>query len=53
MATHALRKWIREGRLPAFRLGRALRVKVADARAFESPTKVSCETLQSLTERCE
>jgi excisionase family DNA binding protein len=41
LATHwgldyqTLRKWIREGVLPAYRFGRAWRVKTSDALAFE------------------
>jgi len=50
LATQTLRKWVRQGRLPAYRIGRALRVKVADAHALEVRAIVSHETLHSAPE---
>lgn len=36
-----LRKWVREGALPGKRVGRVLRVKTADALAFEADAQRS------------
>ena len=35
VAVQTLRKWIRVGHLPGFRVGRAMRVRRADALAYE------------------
>ena len=50
LAVQTLRKWVRQGKLPAYRMGRALRVKVADAHALEVRAIVSRGTLHSAPE---
>jgi excisionase family DNA binding protein len=36
-----LRKWVREGAIPAAKFGRATRVKVVDACAFERRSRIT------------